>query len=120
MFFVISDRYIDYLSNANTHVMSNKPETRTYHRKYIGILAKLGEYKYFVPLSSPKTDFKYKILMQSELQYIRANREKIEKSAMRIYRMRKSYNKVKFDENRMMEMTLDFSQLEALCSKWKV
>jgi hypothetical protein len=58
--------------------------------------------------------------MQSELQYIRANREKIEKSAIRIYKMRKAYNKEKFGENRMMEMTLDFSQLEELCKNWEV
>ena len=171
MFFVISDRYIDYLSKSNPHVMSNKAGTRTYHRKYIGILAELGGFKYFVPLSSPKDadydekgeikhdslikmymrsknvlygticfnymipvpenelkeftvndegNLRYKILMQSELQYIRANREKIEKSAIRIYKMRKSYNKEKFGENRMMEMTLDFSQLEALCKNWEV
>ena len=170
MFFVISDRYIDCLSEKNPHVMSNKAETRTYHRKYIGILAELGGFKYFVPLSSPKPadydkngaikhdslikmymrskdvlygtirfnymipvppkelqevsvndegDLRYKILMQSEMMFIRANRDKIEKSAARIYRMRKSYNKEKFGENRMMEMTLDFSELEeALCSEW--
>lgn len=63
-------------------------------------------------------DLRYKILMQSEMMFIRANRDKIEKSAARIYRMRKSYNKEKFGENRMMEMTLDFSELEALCSEW--
>ena len=169
MFFVITDRYIDYLSGKNPHVMSNKAGVRTYHRKYIGILAELGGFKYFVPLSSPKSadydksgaikrdslikmymrskkvlygtirfnymipvppeelqeftvndegDLRYKILMQSELIFIRANRDKIEKSAARIYRMRKSYNKEKYGENKMMEMTLDFSELEALCSKW--
>lgn len=119
MFYVISDRYIDCLSEKNPHVMSNKAGTRTYHRKYIGILAELGGFKYFVPLSSPKpADLRYKILMQSEMMFIRANRDKIEKSAARIYRMRKSYNKEKFGENRMMEMTLDFSELENLCSEW--
>lgn len=169
MFFVISDRYIDYLSKENPHVMSNKTETRTYHRKYIGILTDLGGYKYFVPLSSPKTadydkkgtirhdslikmymrsksvlygtirfnymipvpaselekftvndegDFKYKILMQSELQYIRSHRTEIEKSAVRLYKMRKKYDKAKFGENRMMEMTLNFVQLEKLCTQW--
>lgn len=149
--------------------MSNKAGIRTYHRKYIGILADLGGFKYFVPLSSPKDadydsygnirhdslirmymrskkvlygtirfnymipvpteelkeftvnnegDLRYKILMQNELQYIRANRQKIEQSAVRLYKMRKSYNKAKFGENKMMEMVLDFAQLETACIAW--
>ena len=54
MFYTISDKYIDYLSKDNPHVMSNKPETRTYHRKYIGLVTELNNHKYFVPMSSPK------------------------------------------------------------------
>ena len=54
MFYTITDKYIDYLSKDNPHVMSNKQETRTYHRKYIGIVTELGGHKYFVPMSSPK------------------------------------------------------------------
>lgn len=40
MFYTISDRYIDYLSKENPHVMSNKTESRTYHRKYIGLVTR--------------------------------------------------------------------------------
>ena len=54
MFYTITDKYIDYLSKDNPHVMSNKQETRTYHRKYIGLVTELGGHKYFVPMSSPK------------------------------------------------------------------
>lgn len=64
-------------------------------------------------------DFKYKILMQSELMYIRAHRQKIEDSAIRLHRMRKTYDKEKYGENKMMEMTLDFTQLEDLYQQWK-
>ena len=54
MFYTITDEYIDYLSKKNPHVMSNKLETRTYHRKYVGILTEINGFKYFVPMSSPK------------------------------------------------------------------
>lgn len=54
MFYTISDRYIDYLSRENPHVMSNKPESRTYHRKYIGLITEFQGHTYFVPMSSPK------------------------------------------------------------------
>ena len=41
------------------HVMSNKADERTYHRKYIGLIEELNGFKYFVPLSSPKSkDYK--------------------------------------------------------------
>ncbi len=53
-FVAISDEYIKYLQNSEPHVMSNKIDERTYHRKYIGIIEELNGFKYFVPLSSPK------------------------------------------------------------------
>ena len=36
------------------HVMQNKPQERTYHRKYVGVLTEINGFKYFVPMSSPK------------------------------------------------------------------
>ena len=170
MFFTISDRYIEYISKDNPHVMSNKQETRTYHRKYIGLVTELGGHKYFVPMSSPKDadylengdikkdslikiymksakvlygtirfnymipvpaselqeftindegDFKYKILMQSEYFFINSNRDRIEKSAVRLYRMRTTYNPEK-NQNKLMEITLDFKKLEKLCDNFKL
>ena len=53
-FVAISDAYIDYLRGSDPHVMSNKVDERTYHRKYIGIIEELNGFNYFVPLSSPK------------------------------------------------------------------
>ncbi len=53
-FVAITDKYISYLQKGEPHVMSNKVNERTYHRKYIGILEELNGFKYFVPLSSPK------------------------------------------------------------------
>ena len=53
-FVVITDEYIDYLRETVPSVMSNKAKSRTYHRKYLGILEELNGFKYFIPLSSPK------------------------------------------------------------------
>ena len=47
-FVAISDEYIKYLQNSEPHVMSNKIDERTYHRKYIGIIEELNGFKYFV------------------------------------------------------------------------
>ena len=54
IFYIVSDEYIEYLSKIETHVMKNKPDERTYHRKYVGILTEINGLKYFVPMSSPK------------------------------------------------------------------
>lgn len=50
----ISDRYIDFLREKYPNVYSNKVEHRTHTRKYIGIVITIGQYHYYVPMSSPK------------------------------------------------------------------
>ena len=54
IFYIVNDEYIAYLSKIETRVMKNKPDERTYHRKYVGILTEINGFKYFVPMSSPK------------------------------------------------------------------
>lgn len=54
-FVIISDKYIDYLRKTEPRVMSNKADSRVYHRKYLGIIEKLNGFNYFIPLSSPKS-----------------------------------------------------------------
>ena len=54
VFYIVSDDYIEYLLKIESHVMQNKPQERTYHRKYVGILTEINGFKYFVPMSSPK------------------------------------------------------------------
>ena len=61
-FVAITDEYIQYLQKAEPHVMSNKIDERTYHRKYVGIVEKLigkGEKK--EPLT--KKELPYTIAM---------------------------------------------------------
>ena len=131
MFYTISDRYIDYLSRENPHVMSNKPDSRTYHRKYIGLITEFKGYTYFVPMSSPKDadylangeikkDSLIKIYMRSEYFFIKANRDRIEKTADRLYKMRTTYNPKLSGTNKLMEITLDFAELEKLCDAFRM
>ena len=42
VFYIVSDEYIEYLLKIEKHVMQNKPQERTYHRKYVGILTELN------------------------------------------------------------------------------
>ena len=60
--------------------MSNKEDTRTYHRKYLGILTELNGFRYFIPLSSPKQkDYNKqgKIKNDSEITIYIRNKEKL-------------------------------------------
>lgn len=51
----IKDEYINYMRNffPNT-IMDNKQNKRKHTRKYIGIILKIDDFEYYVPLSSPK------------------------------------------------------------------
>lgn len=54
----ITDEYIAYLRKHNSNVYSNKQNHRTHTRKYIGVVIKIEDYDYYIPMSSPKeTDY---------------------------------------------------------------
>ena len=54
----VSDRYISYLREKFPNVYSNKMDTRIHTRKYLGVVLRVGEYHYYIPMSSPKqTDY---------------------------------------------------------------
>ena len=72
----VSDEYIEYLRKEEPNVYSNKIDSRTHTRKYIGIVLKLGKYNYYVPMSSPKeSDYqiagKQKVIKKSIVPIIR-------------------------------------------------
>ena len=50
----VSDEYIEYLRAIFPNVYSNKETTRVHTRKYVGIVLRLGNYHYYIPMSSPK------------------------------------------------------------------
>lgn len=72
----ISDEYISYLRKKNPNVYSNKLDHRTHTRKYIGVVISIGEFKYYIPMSSPKeTDYQIagnsKVIKKSIVPIIR-------------------------------------------------
>ena len=50
----ISDEYIEWLRKDYPNVYSNKIDARTHTRKYLGVVLQIEQYKYYVPMSSPK------------------------------------------------------------------
>ena len=58
----ISDEYIAYLRKKFPRVYSNKEDRRVHTRKYLGAVIEIGEYKYYIPLSSPKEKHDYTIV----------------------------------------------------------
>ncbi len=50
----VSDKYIDYLRAFEPNVYSNKQDSRSHTRKYIGTVLEINQMKYYVPMSSPK------------------------------------------------------------------
>ncbi len=46
----IEDKYIRFLKGVDSRVQDNKDR----HRPYVGVVLLVGEYKYFVPMESPK------------------------------------------------------------------
>jgi len=56
----VSDKYISYLREKFPNVYSNKIDNRTHTRKYVGVVITIGEFKYYIPMSSPK-DSDYQI-----------------------------------------------------------
>lgn len=58
----ISDDYIEYLRKVFPRVYSNKIANRTHTRKYLGVVFKLNDFNYYIPLSSPKDAHDYIIL----------------------------------------------------------
>ena len=60
----VEDDYIEYLrNNIDKRVFSNKEEEvakgQAKERKYLGVVLNIKDFKYFVPLSSPKQDTDY-------------------------------------------------------------
>lgn len=54
----VSDRYISYLREKFPNAYSNKEDSRIHTRKYLGVVLQVGEYHYYIPMSSPKqTDY---------------------------------------------------------------
>lgn len=54
----VSEEYISYLRTFDNYVLSSKDGNRTHTRKYLGVVLRINDYNYYVPLCSPKhTDY---------------------------------------------------------------
>lgn len=68
----VSDKYINYLRNFDRKVYDNKETTRKHTRKYLGIVLKINDFNYYIPMSSPKkSDYKNKNIRKSIIPIIR-------------------------------------------------
>ncbi len=73
----VSDKYITYLRQFDDKIYDNKEETRTYERKYLGVVLTVNGLNYYIPMSSPKKsdyiDFDKKIIRNDTKTIIRIN-----------------------------------------------
>ncbi len=93
----VSDDYVEWLRKEFPNVYSNKINSRTHTRKYLGVVLRIGEYHYYVPMSSPKdSDYQIagtnKVIKKSIVPIIRIivknkNGEKELKGTLRISHM---------------------------------
>ncbi len=93
----VSDDYVEWLRKDFPNVYSNKMNSRTHTRKYLGVVLQIGQYHYYVPMSSPKdSDFQIagpdKVIKKSIIPIIRIvvknkNGEKELKGTLRISHM---------------------------------
>ena len=59
-FYNVSDEYVEWLRKDFPNVYSNKINSRAHTRKYLGVVLQIGQYNYYVPMSSSK-DSDYQI-----------------------------------------------------------
>ena len=54
----VSDEYVNYLRKFDNKIYDNKENIRTHTRKYVGVVIKIENMNYYIPMSSPKkTDY---------------------------------------------------------------
>ena len=72
----ISDEYVEWLREDFPNVYSNKVNTRTHTRKYLGVVLHIDRYNYYIHMSLPKnSDYqiagKDKVIRKSIIPIIR-------------------------------------------------
>ena len=88
-----------------------------------------GKLKFNCMIPVPKTeiskydlndegDLKYKILVFNEIEFLRANREKIEKKAINLYEAKTSSKVIPDKKQNILRYTVDFKSLEKYCDEW--
>lgn len=68
----ITDNYINYLREYEKRVYDNKEDIRKVTRKYLGIVLKINDFNYYIPMSSPKkSDYKGNKIRKSIVPIVR-------------------------------------------------
>ena len=71
----VSNKYIKYLIQFDNRIYDNKEDSRTYKRKYVGVVLTINGFNYYVPMSSPKRsdyiDYEKKIIRKDTKTIIR-------------------------------------------------
>ena len=62
----VSDKYISFLRENFPNVYSNKIDNRTHTRKYVGVVVTIEDFKYYIPMSSPK-DSDYQVAGETKV-----------------------------------------------------
>ncbi|MCI8832836.1 MAG: type III toxin-antitoxin system ToxN/AbiQ family toxin [Clostridia bacterium] len=76
----ITDNYINYLRKHEKRVYDNKEDIRKVTRKYLGIVLKVNDFNYYIPMSSPKkSDYNGNEIRKSIVPIVRMiSREEID------------------------------------------
>lgn len=70
--YMVTDKYINYLRKFDNRVYDNKENKRKVMRKYLGIVLKINDLNYYIPMSSPKSnDYKGNEIRKSIIPIIR-------------------------------------------------
>ena len=70
--YMVTDKYINYLRDFDNKVYDNKEDMRKVMRKYLGIVLKINEMNYYIPMSSPKkSDYKDNNIRKSIVPIVR-------------------------------------------------
>lgn len=70
--YAITDKYITYLRKFDSRVYDNKENNRKVMRKYLGIVLKINQLNYYIPMSSPKkSDYQNNEIRKSIIPIIR-------------------------------------------------
>ena len=68
----ITDKYINYLREFDNKVYDNKEDKRKVIRMYLGIVLRINDLNYYIPMSSPKkSDYKNNEIRKSVIPIIR-------------------------------------------------
>ena len=112
----VSDEYVEWLRKDYPNVYSNKIDSRTHTRKYLGVVLQIEQYKYYIPMSSPK---------ESDYQITGENKV-IKKSIVPIIRIVVKNAKLMYKQKKANDITagyvksaLDYQALERLCDLYK-